>query len=110
MRLPNGDRAEVAPEKLRDYLLSPQHPVGRFTAQFFRGLGYDQENWARLAEELRALARAGDAREIESPFARKFSIVATLVGPSGRSASLISIWVLEGENSNPRFVTAYPAE
>lgn len=110
MNLPSGDRAEVAPEKLRNYLLSSQHPVDRFKAQFFRGLGYDQENWALLADQLRAIARAGDAQELESPFGRRFSIVANVVGPSGRSAWIISIWVLEGNDSNPRFVTAYPAE
>ena len=110
MRLPNGDRAEVALEKVRDYLLSSQHPIGRFKARFFRGLGYGPEDWARLAEDLRRVAREGDAQRLESPFGDKFSIVASVVGPSGRSASLISIWIVDSERSIPRFVTAYPAE
>ena len=110
MRLPNGDQAEVPPAKVRDYLLSSQHPVGRFKAQVFRSLGYDQENWTRLAEQLLTIAREGDAQEVESPFGRKFSIVATLIGPNGRSASIITIWVLGRNDSKPRFVTAYPAE
>jgi len=39
MKLPNSENAVVPPEKLRDYILSPVHPVGRFKSAFFRGLG-----------------------------------------------------------------------
>jgi hypothetical protein len=35
MKLPNGDRALIEPEKVRDYLLSTTHPVGRFKAAYF---------------------------------------------------------------------------
>jgi hypothetical protein len=35
MNLPAADRALIQPEKLRDYLLSTEHPVGRFKAAFF---------------------------------------------------------------------------
>jgi hypothetical protein len=41
VRIPNADRAVVDPAKLRDYLLSTTHTVGRFKAAFFCGqLGY----------------------------------------------------------------------
>ena len=39
MRLPNSDRAVVADAKVRDYLLSQSHPVGRFKSSFFVALG-----------------------------------------------------------------------
>lgn len=45
MKLPERDRAIIDAEKLRDYLLSPSHPVGRFKAAFFASLGYTQANW-----------------------------------------------------------------
>jgi hypothetical protein len=35
--LPNSERAIVDEAKVRDYLLSPSHPVGRFKAAFFSG-------------------------------------------------------------------------
>jgi hypothetical protein len=44
MKLPFAENALVDAEKVRDYLLSPLHPVGRFRAVFFAGLGYTQEN------------------------------------------------------------------
>jgi len=40
VRLPNGDRAVVDDAKVRDYLLSPTHPVGRFKSVFFMALGF----------------------------------------------------------------------
>jgi hypothetical protein len=35
MKLPGADHAIVDGAKARDYLLSPEHPVGRFKAVFF---------------------------------------------------------------------------
>ena len=40
MKLPFAERAVVDPDKLRDYLLSSTHPVGRFKAVFFALLGW----------------------------------------------------------------------
>lgn len=45
MSLPNADRAIVDPAKVRDYLLSASHPVGRFKAAFFLSLGYSEDRW-----------------------------------------------------------------
>jgi hypothetical protein len=59
--LPNAKRALVAPNKVRDYLLSPSHPVGRFKAAVFAALGYTQENWERLRDDLLAIASSGTA-------------------------------------------------
>lgn len=32
----------------------------------------------------------------------------TLVGPSGRSADVLSVWIVRTGEELPRFVTAYP--
>jgi hypothetical protein len=34
MALPFLDRAQIPPAKIRDYLLNPEHPVGRARARF----------------------------------------------------------------------------
>jgi hypothetical protein len=54
VRLPDGERAIIDPEKLRDYVLSRVHPVGRFKAAFFASLGYEIDNWQDLDRALRA--------------------------------------------------------
>lgn len=40
MRLPNVERAVVEDATVRDYLLSPEHPVGWANARFFTALGF----------------------------------------------------------------------
>jgi hypothetical protein len=61
MKLPEAERAVIEPAKIRDYLLSTSHPVGRFKAPFCASLGYTNANWRRLVEDLRDLAVTGDA-------------------------------------------------
>jgi hypothetical protein len=45
--LPGADHAVVEGGKVRDYLLSPEHPIGRFKALFFNTLGYARNQWQR---------------------------------------------------------------
>lgn len=109
MRLPGAERSVVDPAKVRDYLLSPSHPVGRFKAQFFLGLGYIQEQWAVLATDLERHALDGVAQEGEaSPYGRKFEVRGNLVGPSGRGAAVIAIWIILHGTDSPRLITAFP--
>jgi hypothetical protein len=42
--LPHREKAYVETRKLRDYLLSETHLVGKWKARFFRGMGFDQRN------------------------------------------------------------------
>ena len=61
MVLPNAARAFVEPSKVRDYLLSLSHPVGRFKAAVFSALGYHYEHWEVLRDDLLALVQVGEA-------------------------------------------------
>ena len=100
----------MPPEKLRDYLLSPSHPVGRFKARYFRSLGYTPDDWESLAEAFLDAAHVGDAEEVPSPYGRKFRIVAELQGAADGRAQVVTIWILTRNDATPRFVTAYPLE
>jgi hypothetical protein len=95
--------------KVRDYLLSPSHPVGRFKAQFFVALGYSQDRWSLLAADLRRQAADGTAQDGEaSPYGRKFEVRGNLVGPSGRGAAVVTIWIILHGTDSPKFITAFP--
>ena len=110
MRLPNADHAVIPPEKLRDYILSPVHPVGRFKSVFFRGLGYEADNYERLESDIRSLLGA-DAELAESnKFGAKYLVPGVIVGPNGRSGKIVTVWIILSEDSAPRFVTAYPED
>lgn len=53
VKLPNAELAVIDAAKVRDYLLSESHPVGRFKAAFFKGLGFRADRWQDLESALR---------------------------------------------------------
>jgi hypothetical protein len=110
VRLPNAERAIVDDAKVRDYLLSPTHPVGRFKSVFFIALGFSVDHWESLRDALLELARTVDATPGQrSPFGSKFEIRATLQGPSGRQADVMTVWMVSNGQDFPHLITAHPA-
>jgi hypothetical protein len=94
---------------VRGYLLAAANPRSRGKPAFFQALGFGPQNWEMLRDFLLGVAAAGEAVEVpRTPFGRKFEIHATLTGPSGRAASVCTIWIIESGELSPRFVTAYP--
>ena len=111
MRIPGAERAVIAPAKIGDYLLSTSHPVGRFKAPFFSSLGYTSANWRRLEKDLLDLAVSTNAElGKQSPYGQTYEIRGTLTGPSGRSARVLTIWIILLGDDLPQFVTAFPGE
>lgn len=107
--LPNADEAEIDPEKLRDYLLSTEHPHGRFKARVFGALGFRADRWEELESALRTQYLTQEAERVAvATEGQKFRIRAILVGPDGESADVVSIWFVRPGETVPRFVTAYP--
>ncbi len=108
--IPNASAAIVTPEKVRDYLLSPPHPIGCFKAAYFRELGYAQWNWQQLERALRALL-SGDAELVDTTeYGRKYSVSGRIFGPRGRDAQIVTLWIILFDEDVPRFVTAFPKD
>lgn len=111
MKLPAAERVLIEPAKVRDYLLSREHPVGRFKAVFFESLGYSSDRWPELEADLRSLATAAEAVLGEkTKYGQKYEVRGTLHGPSGRRAAVITAWIIRWGEDMPRFVTAFPGE
>jgi hypothetical protein len=109
LQIPNAAQAIIEPMKLHGYLLSRTHPVGRFKAPFFEGLGYSAHEWSRLEADLRAQHLPQDATATDATvYGQKYEIRARLVGPANRAAGVVSVWILRTGEDVPRFVTAYP--
>lgn len=109
MKLPNAERAVIAAEKLRDYLLNPAHRRGGPKARVLNALGYFAENWERLEADIRAQHLTGHTeQESETAYGTRYEIVAELVGPSGRGATFRSIWQIDLGTDSPRLITMYP--
>jgi hypothetical protein len=111
MKLLNARAAFIDPGKIRDYLLSPDHPQGRCKAAFFARLGYSEENWQLLESDLVALALAGEAElDHVNPYGCLYRVRGILTGPSDRSAMVVTIWIILTYEDFPRFITAFPGE
>jgi hypothetical protein len=109
MRLPNPERAVVDAAKVRDYLLSFEHPVGRFKAAVFASVGYSRTSWAVLQADLLASAFLDGANPGRpTPYGQSFRLPAKFKGPSGRLLSVITLWLVHGDEDFPRLVTVYP--
>lgn len=110
-KLPNAEQAFIDPIKLHGYLLSRSHLLGRFKARFFAVLGFTAERWQELENALRDQHLTQPAILVSATkYGAKYEIRAMLQGPSGRSALISSIWMIEAAGERPRFITAYPAE
>ena len=111
MLVPNPDQAVIKPAKIRDYLLSSRHPLGRFKAAFFQSLGYESDHWQQFAADLRKQHLGVEAELLPaSPYGQKYLIRASLKGPSGQQAQVISIWIVLATEDFPRLITAYPGD
>jgi hypothetical protein len=106
----NGATAVFPPEKIRDYLLSPTHPIGRYKSIFFRSLGYTQGQWEILERDLRGLLGEPAQPLDVTEYGQKYAIYGQLKGPNGRTASITCIWIILADEVLPRFVTAYPKD
>ena len=111
MQLPGADRAIVDPFKVRNYLLATNHQVGRHNARFFASLGYSRTNGAEFAAELCKYAQQDTAAVLDAnAYGTKYSIASPMTGPTGRSAVILSIWIVRYAENFPRLVTAYKGE
>ena len=113
MTLPGAAAAIVDPAKVRDYLLSPDHPIGHAKARFFTSLGFTHEHWPELRDALLRLAQTADAEpEPESPFGQKYILRGIIEGPGAteRRAVVETVWIVLTGETAPRLVTAYPGD
>ena len=109
MKLPNAHNAIVDDRKVRDYLLSFEHPVGRFKARVFRAAGYQREDWTRLRDDLRALASTLDVTPgVADQFGQRFRGTGRLFAPNGYPLPVLTVWLIPSGSSTPRLITAYP--
>jgi hypothetical protein len=73
MQLPNGLQAYIPSEKLRAYLLSETHAVGKAKAAFFRALGFNETTIPLLEHGLLALAYSTPVQDVvPSPHGVKY--------------------------------------
>jgi hypothetical protein len=108
--LPGVANAIVSDVKITDYLLNPSHSVAAAgKANFFAAFGFSASNWQELKRALLQHPRSHEVSGVmTTPYGEKYEVSCSLATPDGRNPCVISIWIVERPDPDPRFVTAYP--
>jgi len=108
MKLPNPHKAVVEIEKLRDYSLNPDHPVGKHKARIFRSaLLLTMQDAAWLRERALEIALTGGAVPgLPSVFGHKY-VIDAVINHQGLSALVRFCWIIEFGTDFPRLTSCY---
>jgi len=66
MKLPNREKAYIPLVKLKDYLLSETHLIGKSKAKLLRSAGFNETNVSLLKQGLMAIANSEDTKDMIS--------------------------------------------
>jgi len=97
----------IASAKLTDYLLKfkRQDDKSLFLAQ----AGYTPDNWQQLEQNLREQILPLDAIKFDQTrYGDKYEIRGTLIGPNGTSLQVVTIWMIESQSEQTKFITLFP--
>jgi hypothetical protein len=109
LQLPNRENAYIQPQKITGYLLSESHSVGKSKAKFLREVGFNETSVNLLEQELLTLARFQEVAESSSTsHGKKYVIVGLINTPFDRQVTVLTVWIIDAGEVNPRFVTARP--
>jgi hypothetical protein len=109
MKIPNADRAVIAPDKLTAYLLNPNHKRGGPKARLLTSLGYSAAQPNVLDKALRDQHLTLDVEtETSNAYGVMYEIVGPLNTPSGRTVRFRSAWQIDTGTDVPRLITMYP--
>ena len=109
MKLPNGGKAIVEIEKLRDYCLNPAHPRGRHKVRVFVFASGDHcaAKFACVKPSFGASANGEPASPgFADEYGLRYVIDFEMVGPSGKG-TLRSSWIIRKNEKIPRLTSCY---
>ena len=98
----------IAPAKLTKYLLVWRDADDK--SKFLAQAGYGQENWEQLEADLRnqILPLEAVPRDEPNHFGDVYEIRGVLKGVNGVNLAVVTIWMVEYETQQTKFITLYP--
>ena len=104
--------AYVPKEKLVDYALNSNHPIGKEKAKAFKiALGYTKENSEELRKKILELFREDKmVLKREGDYGKQYEQIMKITGPNGKTANVLTAWIKESETSEPRLTSLYVTE
>ena len=107
--LPNCKNAHIDPNKIINYVLNPNHPVGGNKARVFESaLGFNQSNANQLMTQIQQLLPNSSAiLGTKDPYGQRFTVDMRITGPNGNTATIRTGWIIEVGSTVPRLTTTY---
>ena len=93
--------------KLTEYALNPENPIGRHKARVFEAmLGYTQDNYQALLEQIEAQALDADAvvQHVDA-YGQHVYADLEIVGVAGQRASVRTGWLVAPGSDEARLIT-----
>jgi len=106
-KLPSVENAKIEDTKIFEYLLNPNHPVGKHKAIVLeRVLGYNNSNGELLREEIyRKVQNEPITLKVKTEFGYKYEVHLTLIGVRDRILPVNTVWEIKQDQTSPRFIT-----
>lgn len=100
--------AVIASAKLTKYLLVWREVDDK--SKFLAQAGYGQENWQQLEADLRNQILSLEATQSDEPnrFGDVYEIRGVLSGVHGVDLAVVTVWMIEYETQQTKFITLYP--
>jgi hypothetical protein len=109
MKLPNPERAVIAPDKLVQYLLNTEHKRGGQKARMLGDFGYHVAHWQQLQSDIRRFHLPAAVEVVrQTPYGTRYEIRAPLQTPHGRRLTVRTIWQVDEGTDFPRLITLFP--
>ena len=105
--LPNADKAIIPIEKFTNYALDVAKEPDKATA-FRLALGYTHENADMLIQNIQVnLCRFPAIRNGHNGHGWLYECIMSLVGVNGRSAKVLTAWIVRDNEDFPRLTSVY---
>ena len=99
----------IPKDKLVAYALNKEHKLGGPKAVAFeKALGYTKDNYKDLSDKVKN--SIGDFDIVNKGATKhgvKFEVLMTMTGPNGKSANVITGWIIKNNEQQPRMTTIY---
>ena len=84
-------------------------PIGSLKARVLLAAGFDKTNAELLEQRLLEIAHQQEvSATILSPYGTKYVVAGAIQTPTEATLQLITVWIIDMDQDNPRFITAYP--
>lgn len=104
--VPNVTVASIARDKMQNYLLNGDHPVGKNKARVLDSvLGFNQNNWKDLSKQIYyKLQTSTYTKKTETNYGVKYVVPMRLVG-NNKSMVVNTVWQVDYGSDVPRLIT-----